>query len=71
MGRILDGILFIVGVVIASALDIAAFCAVAAIPLAALVYLSVISQGTAMVVLTIVAIIVTLRVVLVSALKAL
>jgi len=64
-----DIIPFIIGAVLSSALDIAVFCTVAAMPLAALVYLSIISEATAMIILVIVAIIVTMRVLFVTAIK--
>jgi hypothetical protein len=71
MGEVLDAISYFIGAVIAAVIDIVVFGAIVAIPLAALVYLTVISQGTAMVVLMIVAGIAALRVAIVSALKAL
>lgn len=57
---------FIVGIIISSILDIILFGAIAAIPLAALVYLSIISQGMATALILWVAVIATIRVVIVS-----
>jgi hypothetical protein len=71
LGTIVSAVALILGMAIASAIDIALLGGVVAIPLAALVYLSVISQGTALAVITFVACIATMRVIIVSVLKVL
>lgn len=71
MSNILDAIAFVGGLIIAIIIDVIVFDAIAAIPLAALMYLGVISRGIAIGMLIGVTIIVTVRILLVGATKAL
>lgn len=71
MSNIIDIILYGLGLLIGAVLDVATFCSIVAIPLAALLIIGIISKQIAIVVLIIVAFIATLRVLLIGILQKL
>lgn len=70
MSDVLKAIGYIIGMGVVTLIDIVVFCTIAAMPLAALVYLGIISQGLAMGLLAVVAVLATLRVIIVGAINA-